>query len=213
MSAARATPQLEPHWFENSFAAESLHPWFRRDKHTWLFIAVTAVEISLFLAGIRFISFIENRDIDALAIQMDLGDLPAKLRNTSSSVEVDEVFGNEYVKDKTPVDPNAEDPRASSAPNLYAAGASLPVDLNPEILPEFPAEARAAGVTGVVTLEIVVSDEGRVLRARPVGRLLGHGLEGAAQAAYRKKTFQPSLKDGKAITVKFYQPVRFVLTN
>ena len=87
----------------------------------------------------------------------------------------------------------------------------MPVDLTPEISPVYTAEAKSAGVQGTVTLEIVVSDDGKVLRARSVGKRLGHGLEESAAAAFRQKRFQPSMKDGQPITVKFYQPVRFVL--
>jgi protein TonB len=156
-----------------------------------------------------------NDDFDAIPITMDFGDL--RVRNPSVPVlEFDEVFGNEFVKEdkkREKIDPQTgEDSRIAGAVNPFQANVSPPVDLNPEILPDYPPAARAAGVQGTVTLELVVSDEGEVLRAKPVGKPLGLGLDGAASAAFMKKRYKPSVdREGKAFTVKFYQPVRFVL--
>ncbi|MCE9500036.1 MAG: energy transducer TonB [Leptospira sp.] len=157
--------------------------------------------------------FPQNDDyLDSIAMTVDFGDISHK-SSGQMVVEVDEVFGNEFVKDKI-IDPNAvEDPRIGSAQDAITGNASMPVDLNPELTPEFTSEARSAGVEGTVTLEMIVSDDGKVLRARSVGRKLGFGLEESAIKAFKKKRYVPSKAEGKPITVKFYQPVRFSLVR
>lgn len=104
-----------------------------------------------------------------------------------------------------------EDPRISSAQNVFMIGATLPIDLTPDIKPEYPMEARKNGIEGVVTLEIVIADTGEVLRAIPINKPLGFGLEQAAIAAFLKKKYQPAIYEGKPITVKVMVPVQFRL--
>jgi protein TonB len=104
-----------------------------------------------------------------------------------------------------------EDPRIAGAQDAILSGATSPIDLTPNIKPEYTAEARAGGITGTITLEIVIADTGEVIQARSVGKKLGFGLEEAAVKAFKSKKFAPSILDGKAITVKVLQPVRFTL--
>lgn len=197
----------------NTFAISDALPWYRRQKFSWLFGVICTTEIILFVVGLTLHLVSSERELDDMNIAVDLGDLIVPPKKAAQTVvEIDEVFGNEFVKDKKPpTDNNLEDPRAATASNPYLGGATMPLDLTPDILPEYSAAARAAGVQGTVTLELVVSDEGTVLRAKPVGKPLGHGLDEAASFAFRRKRFKPSIKDGQPITVKFYQPVRFIL--
>ncbi len=104
-----------------------------------------------------------------------------------------------------------EDPRIAGASDPIVSGATSPVDLTPNARPEYTTEAKSAGVTGTLTLEVVISDTGEVLRVRSVGKTLGSGLEQAAIATYRSKRFSPSRLEGKAITVKVLVPIRFTL--
>ncbi|MCB1190364.1 MAG: energy transducer TonB [Leptospiraceae bacterium] len=104
-----------------------------------------------------------------------------------------------------------EDPRISGAQDAIISGATAPVDLSPNIKPEYTTEARAAGITGTMTLEIIIADTGEVLRVRSVGKNLGYGLEEAAIKAFKKKQYSPSILDGKAINVKVLVPVRWTL--
>lgn len=104
-----------------------------------------------------------------------------------------------------------EDPRIPGAQDALLTGAIEPIDLSPNVTPEYPDSARAAGITGTITLEVIVADTGEVLRVRPVGKGLGYGLEESAVQAFYKKRYSPSKQDGKPITVKVYVPVRFSL--
>lgn len=104
-----------------------------------------------------------------------------------------------------------EDPRIAGAQDAAIVGATAPIDLTPHIKPEYTEEARAQGITGTITLEVVIADTGEVLQVRSVGKKLGGGLEEAAIATYKKKRFSPSILEGKAITVKVLVPIRFSL--
>jgi len=196
----------------NSFAIEAATPWARKNRVPIMFMGFCVSFVVVLFVGISLKMYAENRALDDLQIAVDLGDLVVPPKKPGAPIiELDEVFGNEYVKEKDKPAVDAEDPRAAFAANPYIGGATMSVDLTSEISPVYISEAKSAGVQGTVTLEIVVSDDGKVLRARSVGKRLGHGLEESAAAAFRQKRFQPSMKDGQPITVKFYQPVRFVL--
>jgi len=104
-----------------------------------------------------------------------------------------------------------EDPRIATAQNPYLVGATIPVDLTPDIIPEYPIEARSKGIEGVVTLEVVIGDEGKVLKVRALNKPLGYGLEESAIKAFLRKKFQPAILEGKPITVKVLIPVQFRL--
>jgi len=143
-----------------------------------------------------------------------------RYRKKVNIVIVDEVFGNKYVKEKEDKkidlnDPNvvAGDSIADGAQQYIPGAATAPQDLAPHIQPEYSPAARSAGVEGRITLELIISDKGQVLRARVVGKKrLGYGLEQNAVQAFMRKTFKPSINsDGKPIKIKIYQPVQFKL--
>ncbi|GIX41683.1 MAG: cell envelope biogenesis protein TonB [Leptospiraceae bacterium] len=104
-----------------------------------------------------------------------------------------------------------EDPRIASAKNVFMIGATIPVDLTPDIKPEYPQEARIKGIEGTVTLEVVIADTGEVLKVTAINKPLGYGLEQSAISAFKKKRYQPAIYEGKPITVKVLVPVQFRL--
>ena len=85
----------------------------------------------------------------------------------------------------------------------------VPAVLAPAV-PEYPAEAKAAGVAGVVELEIEISEIGVVTDA-VVTRPAGHGLDEAALAAARKLVFSPAEVDGKPSPVRIEYRFAFTL--
>ncbi len=119
--------------------------------------------------------------------------------------------GEVELTDKKKVQEIKEDPRIAGAEDAALSGATAPIDLSPNIRPEYTSQARAEGITGTLTLEIIIADSGEVLQARSVGKKLGFGLEEEAISTYRRKRFSPSILDGKAITVKVLVPIRFSL--
>ncbi len=68
--------------------------------------------------------------------------------------------------------------------------------------PSYTDDARAAGVSGKVRVEITVDDAGRVVSVRVI-QGLGHGLDEAAVAAARAMTFEPAIRCGKPTPATF----------
>ncbi|MDX1959284.1 MAG: energy transducer TonB [Leptospiraceae bacterium] len=104
-----------------------------------------------------------------------------------------------------------QDPRIAGAQDAAITGATAPVDLSPDNKPEYTDEAKAGGVTGSVTLEVIISESGDVLQVRSVGKKLGFGLDESAIKTFKRKKYSPSILEGKPITVKVLIPVRFTL--
>jgi TonB family protein len=74
--------------------------------------------------------------------------------------------------------------------------------------PEYPAAARARGLSGEVTLELDVSEVGSVTAARVV-KPAGEGFDEAALAAARALQFSPAEIDGKPAAVTLEYRFRF----
>ena len=202
---------------------------FIKQHLIWLIFIFTAlIQFFIYTFTWDFANASREQEFDEMNVTLiDMGDfINYKKKRISSSisyVEIDDVFGNQYLKNKKKkklVDPDAEnvtgDPGLASsidgAVNPIIGNASAPIDLKPEITPEYTPVARSKGVEGALILELIIGKNGRVLRARPVGKKLGYGLEEAAVNCYKRKYYKPSIdKNLKPITVKIYQPVRFKL--
>lgn len=75
--------------------------------------------------------------------------------------------------------------------------------------PAYPEAARARGEEGIVILELTLDREGRVAAARP---LRGpDDLAAAAAAAARRWTYEPTIRDGGPVPLRFAESVRFVM--
>ena len=79
-----------------------------------------------------------------------------------------------------------------------------------KIEPKYPEQARKAGIEGVVQLETLIDEDGRVRKIK-VLKSPGHGLEKAAILALSKSRFHPGVVNGKPVPVKIKIPYRFVL--
>jgi len=75
----------------------------------------------------------------------------------------------------------------------------------------YPAEAQAAGISGVVLAEITISEEGRVVDARIVRSI--PLLDEPALRAVREWRFDPVLLNGRAVPVKMVVNVNFTLAK
>ena len=74
--------------------------------------------------------------------------------------------------------------------------------------PEYPAEAKAAGAQGTVTVRILVDEEGRVAEAEAVS---GHPLlREAAVAAARNSRYTPTRLSGQPVKVSGVVTYNFV---
>ena len=115
--------------------------------------------------------------------------------------------------------PGTPGPAGAEAPG---GEADLPVDagggvVGPVLIessgvkPVYPEEALRAGLEGLVVLEAIVDERGRVGHDIKVVRRLGHGCDEAAVAAVRQWRFRPATRDGKPIKVRRIFPILFRL--
>ena len=194
----------------NTFENYELIPWISRHKSIWLGAALLLLSLGYTFININWGP--SDEELDKIAVGVDFGDVvqPFKKKPAKPREEIDEVFGNEFIKDKK-VDPDKEDPRVATAQNAAVAGGNGGVDLSPDVRPPYSPEARAAGIEGTVTLEVVIDETGKVLRAKQMGKKLGLGLDEAAVKTYRAKKFGPYVAGGKAVPIKMYIRVRFTL--
>ena len=201
----------------NSFEAESSLPWYRRHTVSWIFTITALIGIAVYAVPSCVWKGDLDQRLDRMAVTMvDFGDFTSlKKMYSKPLVEIDEVFGNQFVKEKDKVvdnSPEYVDPRIAGAVNPVIGNATAPVDLTPEVQPVYTPQARAAAIEGMIFLELVIAENGSVLRAKPVGKKLGLGLEESAAHCFKNKKFKPSMnRDGVPITVKIIQPVRFEL--
>ncbi len=92
---------------------------------------------------------------------------------------------------------------------------SIPVEIMPKVIyqasPEFPHQAKKAGITGTVFVKALVDEEGKVLKAI-VSKSSGTVTldEAALQAAY-KCEYKPGIQDGRPVKVWVTYEVEFKL--
>ena len=205
----------------NSFQLERRGGILRRLLFLWSLLGPTAglvllggLAVALGLA----IKAAQEAEFDKMAFIVDFGDVrPLKKRQGQPLIEVDEVFGNQYIKKDAPVVQNEQrvsvDDIIESTPMGGVADYTAPIDLTPEIRAEYTPEARAAGLEGRIQLAIVIDEQGNVKYVKPVGRRLGLGLEEAAINAFKRKKYQPSKnREGKPVQVKMYVAAVFKLS-
>ncbi|MBV71994.1 MAG: hypothetical protein CMH52_11745 [Myxococcales bacterium] len=81
------------------------------------------------------------------------------------------------------------------------------------VKPRYPKAALRAGIEGKIIFLLTVGVDGRVRKAKALGKKLGYGLDEAAMKAVKKFKYRPATVDGKAVvsTVRFN--CIFVLEN
>lgn len=77
--------------------------------------------------------------------------------------------------------------------------------------PTYPAWAQEQGIEGTVTLELTVTEEGKVDSPRVVSSTGNKRLDEEALKAIRKWTYEPAVQDGKPRTVRVREKIRFRL--
>ena len=96
---------------------------------------------------------------------------------------------------------------------LLAGGILRAADFEPPVpvrtvAPDYPADLRASGTSGLVVLSCEVDDRGVVTGAK-VNKTTNEGFNQAAMTAVEKWKFRPAQKDGKPIAMRISLPVKF----
>lgn len=114
---------------------------------------------------------------------------------------------------RTPGPAGAEAPGGEADLPVEAGGAIVsPVLIESSgVKPVYPEAALRAGLEGLVVLEAIVDERGRVGDKIKVVRRLGHGFDEAAVAAVRQWRFRPATRNGKPIKVRRIFPFLFRL--
>ncbi len=103
--------------------------------------------------------------------------------------------------------PKIETPQVTDA---KVAGQDVPVPTRKRyVAPEYPSAAATQGIRGIVILEVVIGEDGRVLNARVTRSI--PGLDEAAIAAVRLWEYEPSQVSGKPVKVVLSQSITFAL--
>lgn len=107
-----------------------------------------------------------------------------------------------------------KEPAPTAAPGerdengVYRVGGSLNQPARIDV-PRYPADARSAGIDGVVVAEVVLDPSGNVTDAKVVRSI--PLLDDAALQAVRNWRYTPTLVDGQAVPVRFNVSVNFTL--
>jgi TonB family protein len=106
----------------------------------------------------------------------------------------------------SPVSPTVTDPETGElVPRASEAQGLIPYSLR-QVVPQYPPDIRAYGISGTVLLRVIVDEQGKP-RVVDLVAPMGFGLDQAAIDAVHKWDYQPAKKDGKP--VKVYLRVQF----
>ncbi|MGE0456332.1 MAG: TonB family protein [Vicinamibacteria bacterium] len=104
--------------------------------------------------------------------------------------------------------PGAAQQAASDVPLAGAEGVPVPKRTK-SVLPEYPAAAQAQGVRGIVILQVLIDEQGKVSEVDVVRSI--PGLDEAAITAVRQWEYEPVKIDGRATPVRLTVPITFLM--
>ncbi|HQZ18168.1 MAG TPA: TonB family protein [Vicinamibacteria bacterium] len=98
----------------------------------------------------------------------------------------------------------------AGAADAKIAGQEVPVPARRKyVAPEYPAAAAAEGIRGIVILEVLIAEDGKVESTRVTRSI--PGLDEAAMAAVRLWEYEPTKLAGKPVKVRLSQSITFAL--
>jgi TonB family protein len=155
------------------------------------------------------LAYVHRSDTDGRVEEMyyipELGPFPFKLNLQYKGVlrvkePVSLTFGEPEASQLRGMDYPLDEEKPAYEPKLGARVLEKPS-------PQYPAEARAAGISGDVELQLVVDEAGHVIRAIALSSLPLLG-EVAMEAAYRAR-FSPAEREGEPVKVTGYITYQF----
>lgn len=104
----------------------------------------------------------------------------------------------------------AETKASPLAVDAKLAGQEVPVPSRKKyVAPEYPLEAAAQGIRGIVILEVLIGEDGKVAASRVTRSI--QGLDEAAIAAVKLWEYEPTKLAGKPVKVLLSQSITFAL--
>ncbi len=101
-------------------------------------------------------------------------------------------------------------PAIAEAQGALRAGQDVPVPSRRKyVAPEYPLDAAAQGIRGIVIMEVLIGEDGRVANARVTRSI--PGLDEAALAAVNLWEYEPTKVSGKPVKVVLAQHITFAL--
>lgn len=101
-------------------------------------------------------------------------------------------------------------PAIAEAQGGLRAGQDVPVPSRRKyVAPEYPLDAAAQGIRGIVIMEVLIGEDGRVANARVTRSI--PGLDEAALAAVNLWEYEPTKVSGKPVKVLLAQNITFAL--
>lgn len=214
----------------NSFEIQNSRPW--HEKYFLLIIFVILFLIP-FLGSLKFFMKASPQDFLYSAETFDFGDISFARARKAATIEIDEIFGNLYVKDKKP-EKEAKEGNSTGAEGSGDGFGEGVEDLafSPGIRPPrpvgilkrfFPEIAKQAEVGATVIIEIIIDTNGIVRSAKPLYVTLNKALpkekENSIKSAFAnaaKKTlmgarFTVVKINGKVVPIKMELPLKFEL--
>ena len=101
-------------------------------------------------------------------------------------------------------------PAIAEAQGALRAGQDVPVPSRRKyVAPEYPLDAAAQGIRGIVIMEVLIGEDGRVVTSRVTRSI--PGLDEAALAAVNLWEYEPTKVSGKPVKVLLAQNITFAL--
>ena len=129
-------------------------------------------------------------------ITMQLGELQETIQVTAR-------------RPKTPTAP----PAASSAGPVRVGGNIKQPTKTKNVRPIYPQELQAAGLEGVVKLDVLIDVDGKVASVRALNSLVHPAFAQAAAEAVKQWEFTPTLLNGKPVEVAMTASISFSLSD
>lgn len=131
------------------------------------------------------------------------------LNTTSEDAGAEVKLGNTVTKENDTLQLNANDAEALPIPADEFLVTQMP-KIRREVRAKYPPDAKKAGITGAVVLEILIDQKGAVRDTRLISGP-GAGLNEAAMDAIKQFEFSPAQIKDQAVAVRVRYTYRFVL--
>lgn len=219
----------------NSFLIFSRWNWIYKYREVWMPILLFSLLVAFIVVSNALPRFFGESDFSEVPL-LEFGSIPPRAKKIERvKQEVDEVFGNEYVKKeekKTEVSKDQEgsedgegDFNASGAVDLAFMPGIRPPSPVGRLKKVYPDIARSEDVEAQVMTELLIAASGRVVKVNVIGVRLSKELPPekvsemkrafavAANQTFRGAQFSRTIVNGKSVPIRMEIPLNFTLSG